>query len=490
MSKGDQPANTDFAAETAMIAAVLHHSIEAILLADDISLSPSDFFRSTNIDIYSVMKEYLDENPTNKIDKHVIVSRLNADGRTKTAKLIEENDYLETIMESKVSVDSVPTLAMNIKKNSIFRAVLYNIEELRDDIEGRLKPGLELSDLLCVLDSKVGLITEELSNPNDRFETFGEGAEAYVNNLIENPCKFAGIQTGYPLYDYAVGRGLRRGSIHVVGARTGVGKSIWGMNVGDNIVKKKIPVLYIDTELMKEHQYSRLFANLTDIRIGEIEESEFINNPVHKEKILKESKNETLNLYYHKYVGGWKIEQILAYIKKWIRQVVGLDENGVRKDCLIIYDYLKLMNIEGMSDMKEYAILGFAMNSLHNLMMREDVPMMLMIQLNRDGINADGTHTLSGSDRIGWIGGSVGILKEKTQEELAESGAAGNMKIIIVKSRFGAGTPQGDWINFNGDRARATFTETELQSVVRANRAAQNNNNDDREEENDDVFGD
>ena len=59
MSKGDQPANTDFAAETAMIAAVLHHSIEAILLADDISLSPSDFFRSTNIVCSSTLSFHL-----------------------------------------------------------------------------------------------------------------------------------------------------------------------------------------------------------------------------------------------------------------------------------------------------------------------------------------------------------------------------------------------------------------------------------------------
>ena len=79
-------------------------------------------------------------------------------------------------------------------------------------------------------------------------------------------------------------------------------------------------------------------------------------------------------------------------MRKWIYQHVGFDENGQTKDCLIVYDYLKLMGSESISSaMQEYQVLGFQITKLHNFMVKYDVPCLSFVQLNRDGITREST---------------------------------------------------------------------------------------------------
>ncbi len=86
------------------------------------------------------------------------------------------------------------------------------------------------------------------------------GLKEYVDYLGENPVDQLGIPTGFGRFDQAIGGGLRRGSISVIGARTGIGKTTLGINMGTNIAAKSIPVLYLDTEMQKEDHIHRILA--------------------------------------------------------------------------------------------------------------------------------------------------------------------------------------------------------------------------------------
>ena len=101
------------------------------------------------------------------------------------------------------------------------------------------------------------------------------------------------------------------------------------------------------------------------------------------------------------------------------------------KDCVIFYDYLKLMDSQGMSqDMKEYQVLGFMMTQLHNFATKYKVPIVAFVQLNRDGITKESTDTASGSDRIIWLCSNFTIFNRKSDEE-SEDGPAGNRKLLL-----------------------------------------------------------
>jgi hypothetical protein len=153
--------------------------------------------------------------------------------------------------------------------------------------------------------------------------------------------------------------------------------------------------------------------------------------------------------YNYVSVAGKPFEQILNLIKRWVVQEVKTDETGKTNDCLIIYDYLKLMSSESITNnVQEYQALGFQITSLHNLCVKLDIPCLSFVQLNRDGITRESTDAVSGSDRLIWLCTSFSIFKLKSPEELAEDGPnAGNRKLVPVVTRHGGGLNDGDYIN-------------------------------------------
>ena len=155
--------------------------------------------------------------------------------------------------------------------------------------------------------------------------------------------------------------------------------------------------------------------------------------------------------YYHKTIGGKPLEDQQSIMRRWLAKEVGLNHQGKAKDCVIIYDYLKIMDAaEIKGDMKEYQALGFLMTSLHNFAIRYEVPILAFIQLNRDGITKESTDTASGSDRIVWLCSNFTIYKRKSDEEIAKDGPEnGNRKLVPLIARHGEGLEDRDYINVN-----------------------------------------
>jgi hypothetical protein len=150
-------------------------------------------------------------------------------------------------------------------------------------------------------------------------------------------------------------------------------------------------------------------------------------------------------------IAGQPFENILSIMRKWVYQEVGFDSNGRTKDCLIVYDYLKLMGSESISSsMQEYQVLGFQITQLHNFCVKYDVPCLSFVQLNRDGITKESTDVVSGSDRLIWLCTSFSIFKLKSAEEMADDTEEnGNRKLVPIVARHGAGLDDGDYVNMN-----------------------------------------
>ena len=102
------------------------------------------------------------------------------------------------------------------------------------------------------------------------------------------------------------------------------------------------------------------------------------------------------------------------------------------------------------NSLAEFQVLGFMMTGLHNFALKYKVPVLSFIQLNRDGITRESTDAASGSDRIVWLCSNFTIFKRKSDEEIAEDGAAnGNRKLVPVAARHGGGLDEGDYINMH-----------------------------------------
>ena len=153
--------------------------------------------------------------------------------------------------------------------------------------------------------------------------------------------------------------------------------------------------------------------------------------------------------YHYKNVSGKSLEEILSIMRRWIMKEVGFNAEGRTNDCLIIYDYLKLMSSESITqNIAEFQAMGFLITELHNFCVMYDCPVLSFVQLNRDGINIEDTSAISQSDRLVWLCTNFSIFKPKTQEEISEDGEEfGNRKLIPLVARHGPGIEDGNYIN-------------------------------------------
>ena len=195
-----------------------------------------------------------------------------------------------------------------------------------------------------------------------------------------------GISTGFSRFDKSIGGGLRRGNVDLIAARAKAGKSLFADSVALHVAGTLgIPVLMLDTEMSREDHIHRLLASMTDVTINDISTGQFGKSSGLQERIKQGV--EKLKEIPYKYVtiAGTSFDETLSIMRRWIKKEVGYDENGISNPCLIIYDYLKLTSASQMNDMKEFQALGYLMQQRVNFTIKEKVPCLSFVQLNRDG---------------------------------------------------------------------------------------------------------
>lgn len=243
------------------------------------------------------------------------------------------------------------------------------------------------------------------------------------------------------------------------------GKSFLADTMAINItMNKDIPVLLLDTEMSLEDHRHRILAALSGVELDDIETGRFSRDNEKKQKVYEAAKKFKDLKYDYISVAGQPFNVIANHIKRWVLHKVGKHDDGTTKDCLIIYDYLKLMTSDSISaNVQEYQALGFQISELHNICVKLDIPCLSFVQLNRDGETRESTDVVSGSDRIVWLCTSFTIFKRKTEEEVANDGTNnGNRKLVPIVSRHGAGLDYGDYINvrFAGEIGQLTELRT------------------------------
>ena len=238
------------------------------------------------------------------------------------------------------------------------------------------------------------------------------------------------------------------------------GKSTLALNIATHISKMNVPVLYLDSEMDKEDAWHRTVACLSQINSREIETGKFANfknNEIKADDAI--TIIEKLPFYYTQ-IAGQPLETQISTIKRWLITDVKLKKNGKANQCVLVYDYLKIMNETEMKGQQEYQAIGFLINSLINFSKKYHFPILTFVQTNRDGINKDDSSVVAQSDRILWMCSSMALLKVKTPEEMHLDGYEnGNRKLIVNEARFGPGLSDGNYINLNFNKSISKIVE-------------------------------
>ena len=258
-------------AEQSLLGAIL---IDPAALNDVAALIRSDdFYLEEHRQIYLAMQELFLTN--HEIDVVTLIDRLVANGVYDKSG---GEDYLRTLTEAVPDALNVKDYARIIKNKSILRQLIGAASEISETAYS------EQEEVSAVLDHAENLIFNiAQGNTNKNFLTIREVLQTLYDNLHElqeNPEASAGTKTGFSALDRVLA-GMGKGDLILVGARPGMGKTSFALNIATNVAKQtKKTVCFFSLEMSAEEVVSRMISseamvNSYSLRTGRLSPDEW-----------------------------------------------------------------------------------------------------------------------------------------------------------------------------------------------------------------------
>lgn len=453
----------DVASERLIISGILNHGDDAYYNVST-TVKNSDFYLPENRLIFGVMSKLFVESSVKQLDVTTIINCINKTDLelVRSYDLIE---YLDSLHKTTILKENILLVAQKVAKLSLARNLKQRLLEAAASLN-HITGSEKITEIISRAEQPTTTFTANILDENET-TILSESLDLYLQNLAENKPSHRGIPSGFPIYDSVNGGGIRKPGVHLIGARMKVGKSFLCVNTAFNVTNLDIPVLYLDTEMTEEMTLGRLSALISKVPIDDIESGNFMKSP-EQIKALQEASNKfKKNRFYYHNIAGKSHYEWISIIRKWIMKEVGFDADGNTKDCLVILDYIKVMDLGDMGNAAEHQYLGQVITDLNTLTLKYNFPILSMAQLNRDGINNSGEGTIADSDKLLRYCSSFSIFRKKTEEDYADDPPSnGNRKLEVVFSRSGKGLGDGEYINLFCDFAVAKIAEgqTNLQN--------------------------
>lgn len=453
--------------ERAILAGITTYGSDCFFEVEDI-ISVSDFYWTCNQELFKIFEHLVHKDDVKTFDIPSIQSVAKILGYDDFTNGGKHSEYLDAVIEEAgSSKENIRSLVVVAYKLSLARKGYLAAKTVQTSLT-KITGAEGVDDIIALIEEPIFEFTGQIMDQGAGVVSLGKQFENTMKTLSETPQDIVGLPTGFPIWDSAIGGGLRPATVNVVGARPKKGKSFFCINVARNMAENGIPVLYLDTELTNDTQLLRLTSLVSGVELSRIETGQFVNNPHEAEAVWGCQKHMEGLSIDHFSVAGLAPHSIISIARRWLSKTVGFNNSGGAKPCLIIYDYIKLMDDGAFkNNLQEYQLLGFLITALHNFAVKFKLPVLATVQLNRDGVEKEGAEVVSGSDRIVWLCSNFTILKHKTQEELNEDPPSnGTKKLIVTDTRNGPGMEGGEYINVFDRLEVAKFTEGKPFSAV------------------------
>jgi replicative DNA helicase len=457
----------DSGIERSVLAGVATYGADCFFEVEEI-IGIKDFYWTYNQELFKILSYLVHEDDAKTFDTPSVQATAKILGYTDFASGGKYTEYLEDVMaETSPSKDNIYALVAVLYKLSLARQGYLATAAIQKELK-KITGAETIDEIIGHIEEPIFDFTGSVMDQGSTIVSLGKQFENSMKALEKTPQDIVGLPTGFPTWDTAIGGGFRQATVNIVGARQKQGKSFFCMNVAKNMAENGIPVLYLDTELTNMLQLHRLTSLVSGIELEHIETGKFGANH-HESDAVWSCKEHMENLKIdHFSVAGMSPHAIMSIARRWLSRTVGFTDTGAAKPCLIIYDYIKLMDDSGFKhNLQEFQLLGFLTTALHNFATKFMLPVLATVQLNRDGVEKEGAEVISGSDRIGWLCSNFTILKPKTQTELNEDPPSnGTKKLIVTDTRNGPGMEHGEYINIIADLSISKFSEGKPFSAI------------------------
>ncbi len=240
-------------AEQAVLGAILMES-DCITQVADI-LKPEHFYLAEHQAIYTIMLEKLLQSKT--IDFVTVLEALKAESFFSEE---EGKNYLLKLAQIVPSISNVSNYAHMVRDKYDVRRLIRVSREITSDA---LQPGVDTKDLIEKAEQKIYDIRQDKHQDGliPIREVIASNYETYNKLTSEERDKYIGIPTGISALD-EITTGLNRSDLIIVGARPGMGKTSFALNIARNVaMQQKRTVAVFNLEMSREQMVNRLLSS-------------------------------------------------------------------------------------------------------------------------------------------------------------------------------------------------------------------------------------
>ncbi len=403
-------------------------------------VSSSDFYLEEHQSIYTAMRHmYLE---SKNIDVVTLVNELVKEGVYDDAG---GKEYIRLIAETVPTAANVKDYAAIVRDKSTLRALISACEEVTQAAYAEEE---EVERLVEMAESKIYAIAEQKDNKN--FVHIKDAllhVYGHLQQLITNKEEIQGMKTGFSGLDEKL-VGMGKSDLVLVGARPGMGKTAFALNVAAAAAKRSQKTICIfSLEMSAEQLVTRLLSSeaLVDsyrLRSGELTDKDW-QDLAHAASILSDCQiliDDTTGL-------------TVAGMMAKLRRVKNLG--------LVVIDYLGLMQSEHRNENRVQEVSEISRNL--KMMAKEfQVPVICCAQLSRGPESrTDKRPMLSDLRDSGAIEQDADIVLFLYREEYYKDkeNPQSTAEVIIAKNRHGStGKVEMGWL---GQYTKFTTLDTE-----------------------------
>jgi replicative DNA helicase len=351
-------------AEQSVLGAILLEN-EALPSAME-QLTPDDFYKDAHKKIFRGMLDLYEKNEP--IDLITLTDRLIAKNELES---IGGASYLSSIVNQVPTSANVKYHSKIVKEKAVLRNMITTATEIIQMSYDPETSGHDVNELLDVAETKIFGISEKMIKSSYvHVKDVLKDTIELVDKLYNKKELITGLPTGFTDLDVTT-TGFHPGDLIVVGARPGMGKTAFVLNIASYVgMEVKAPVAIFSLEMTKEQLALRMVCSEAEV------DSKSVRSGYHS----KEDYRKLVN-------AAGRLAEAPIYIDDSFNTVLEIRAKSRRLKAehglgLIIVDYLQLMSGVGHYTQREQVISDIS-RSMKSLAKDLSVPVILISQLNR-----------------------------------------------------------------------------------------------------------
>jgi replicative DNA helicase len=348
-------------AEQSVLGAVLLEN-ESISPVIEI-LAPDDFYREPHKKIFLAMRELYEKNEP--IDLITLTDHLR---RKDHLEEIGGASYLSSIVNQIPTSANIRYHSKIVKEKSILRNLIKTATEIVTMGYGE---GVEVNELIDRVETKIFSLSETMVKGSfTHIKDILKDTIEKVDRLYNKKELITGLPSGFKDIDELT-TGFQEGDLVVIGARPGMGKTAFALNIAAYVgIEIKVPVAIFSMEMSSELVVLRMICSEAEV------DSKSVRSGYHS----KEDYRKLVN-------AAGRLAEAPVFIDDSFNTVLEMRAKARRLKSehdlgLIIVDYLQLMRGEGSHTAREQVISDIS-RSLKALAKDLKVPVIVISQLNR-----------------------------------------------------------------------------------------------------------